>query len=412
MCDVLIVGAGPAGAIAALVLARAGARVRLVDRASFPRDKLCGDTVNPGALARLERLGVAGDVVARGLRVDGMVVTGEGGVAVDGRYPAGVYGRAIVRRELDWLLVEAAMAAGCQFEPGVHVRGAAIVDEKSGRAVRGVRVSARGGEAHIDAPITIAADGRRSTIGFGLGFARHPARPRRWAVGAYYDNFKTGVGHPSDPRTGDAGVGHLSDPTREAGTLGEMHVRRGRYIGVAPIPGGLTNVCLVRPSRPGDAELRDPAALLARELQRDPLLRDRAADARMATAPVVLGPLAVDVDQDAALDGLLVAGDAAGFIDPMTGDGLRFAIRGGELAAAAALRALEHGWHGVHAQLAADRRAEFSGKWRFNRALRALVASPRAVGAAAVGARVAPGVLARVIAHAGDCYLPAVTRSA
>ena len=405
MCDVLIVGAGPAGAIAALVLARAGARVRLVDRASFPRDKLCGDTVNPGALARLERLGVAGDVVARGLRVDGMVVTGEGGVAVDGRYPAGVYGRAIVRRELDWLLVEAAMAAGCQFEPGVHVRGAAIVDEKSGRAVRGVRVSARGGEAHIDAPITIAADGRRSTIGFGLGFARHPARPRRWAVGAYYDNFKTGVGHPSDPRTGDAGVGHLSDPTREAGTLGEMHVRRGRYIGVAPIPGGLTNVCLVRPSRPGDAELRDPAALLARELQRDPLLCDRAADARLATAPVVLGPLAVDVDQDAAIAGLLVAGDAGGFIDPMTGDGLRFAVRGGELAAAAALRALAHGWHGIHAQLAAERRAEFSGKWRFNRALRALVASPRAVGAAAVGARVAPGVLARAIAHAGDCHV-------
>jgi len=391
MCDVLIVGAGPAGAIAALVLARAGARVRLVDRASFPRDKLCGDTVNPGALARLERLGVAGDVVARGLRVDGMVVTGEGGVAVDGRYPAGVYGRAIVRRELDWLLVEAAMAAGCQFEPGVHVRGAAIVDEKSGRAVRGVRVSARGGEAHIDAPITIAADGRRSTIGFGLGFARHPARPRRWAIGAYYADFATGVRQVPDP----------------VGTLGEMHVRRGRYVGVAPIPGGLTNVCLVRPSRPGDAELRDPAALLARELQRDPLLRDRAADARLVSAPVVLGPLAVDVDPDAAIDGLLVAGDAAGFIDPMTGDGLRFAIRGGELAAAAALRALAHGWHGVHAQLAAERRAEFSGKWRFNRALRALVASPRAVGAAAVGARVAPGVLARVIAHAGDCGLAA-----
>ena len=73
-----------------------------------------------------------------------------------------------------------------------------------------------------------------------------------------------------------------------------MHVRRGRYIGVAPIPGGLTNVCLVRPSRPGDADLRDPAALLSRELRRDPLLRDRFADARLAGPPVVLGPLAVD----------------------------------------------------------------------------------------------------------------------
>src|SRR6185295_5736080 len=142
--------------------------------------------------------------------------------------------------------------------------------------------------------------------------------------------------------------------------LGEMHIRRGRYIGVAAIPDGLTNVCLVRPSRPGDAELRDPAALLARELRRDPQLRDRAADARLAGPPVVLGPLAVDATGN-MMDGLLLAGDAAGFIDPMTGDGLRFAVRGGELAAAAALRALEHGWRGLHDRLAAERRAEFGG---------------------------------------------------
>ena len=58
----------------------------------------------------------------------------------------------------------------------------------------------------------------------------------------------------------------------------------------------------------------------------------------------------------------------------------------------------------MHAQLSAERRAEFGGKWRFNRALRALVASPRAIGVAAAGARVAPGVLARVIARAGDCH--------
>jgi len=89
----------------------------------------------------------------------------------------------------------------------------------------------------------------------------------------------------------------------------------------------------------------------------------------------------------------------------MTGDGLGFAIRGGELAAAAALAALEHGWHGVHARLAAERRREFGGKWRFNRTLRALVASPRAVDAAAVAARLAPGVLRAVIARAGDCNL-------
>ena len=68
MIDVLVIGAGPAGAIAALTAARGGARVTLVDRERFPRDKLCGDTVNPGALAILRRLGVAAEVEAAGCR--------------------------------------------------------------------------------------------------------------------------------------------------------------------------------------------------------------------------------------------------------------------------------------------------------------------------------------------------------
>ena len=105
----------------------------------------------------------------------------------------------------------------------------------------------------------------------------------------------------------------------------------------------------------------------------------------------------------ASLDGLILAGDAAGFIDPMTGDGLRFAIRGAELAAAAALDALVHGWSGVHPRLARARRAEFRGKQRFNRALRSIVASPSAIDAAAVAARVLPVLMRGIIARAGDC---------
>ena len=105
------------------------------------------------------------------------------------------------------------------------------------------------------------------------------------------------------------------------------------------------------------------------------------------------------------MDGLLLAGDAAGFIDPMTGDGLRFAVRGGELAALAALHALEHGWTGVHARLRAARRREFAAKWRFNRALRALVASPVAVRSAAAASRLSPGLVRAIVARAGDCDL-------
>src|SRR5437868_14409197 len=98
MDDVLIVGAGPAGAIAASVLARAGARVRLIDRAAFPRDKLCGDTLNPGTLAVLRRLGLAEAVESVGLEIEGMRITGDSGFDLTARYPGNLRGRAITRR--------------------------------------------------------------------------------------------------------------------------------------------------------------------------------------------------------------------------------------------------------------------------------------------------------------------------
>jgi flavin-dependent dehydrogenase len=181
-----------------------------------------------------------------------------------------------------------------------------------------------------------------------------------------------------------------------------MHIRNNHYIGVAPVPGGLTNVCLVTPWKAGDGRLGDPGKAITSALACDPLLRDRFAHALMATAPVVLGPLAVD-SRDASIDGLVLAGDAAGFIDPMTGDGLRFAIRGAELAAGAVSDALAHGWQGVHERHARARRKEFAGKWRFNRAVRSLTGSLPAVAMAAAGARLAPAVLRRAMIYAGDC---------
>jgi menaquinone-9 beta-reductase len=410
MCDVLIVGAGPAGTIAGLVAARAGARVRILDRATFPRDKLCGDTINPGAIGVLRRLGISRDVEANGLRVDGMVVTGERRVRVVGRYPDGVHGRAILRRELDAILLRAAIAAGCQFDEGVTVRRA-VIDHRDGRPiVRGVVGASRSGELSLRAPVVLAADGRRSALAFGLGLARHPVRPRRWAIGAYF----VGIGPRGLTPGSDLGVGSRgqipgSDPgvrSAEIGTMGEMHVRRNGYVGVAPVPGGLTNVCVVRPVAVADAEFRDPSAILRRTIADDELLRERLHGATLATPPIVLGPLAVDVT-GVALDGLLVAGDAAGFVDPMTGDGLQFAIRGGELAALASLRALEHGWTGVQAGLSDARAHAFARKWRFNRVLRALVSSPRAVSAAAAGSWFVPAAVRAVIARAGDCDLAA-----
>src|SRR4051794_34984873 len=119
MDDVIVVGGGPAGCVAAIVLARAGLRVRLLDRATFPREKLCGDTLNPGALAALARLGLR--PADGGLPIRGMLVTGPGGVRANGWYPAGVIGRAIRRLHLDQRLMQSAGDAGVTIVQGVRV---------------------------------------------------------------------------------------------------------------------------------------------------------------------------------------------------------------------------------------------------------------------------------------------------
>jgi flavin-dependent dehydrogenase len=193
-----------------------------------------------------------------------------------------------------------------------------------------------------------------------------------------------------------------------------MHVRRGHYIGVAPVPGGLTNACLVMPHPPsrirfgasdlGDFPLADPAGVLDRVLKSDAELSARFASARAVAPPAVLGPMAVDTTA-VGEPGLLLAGDAAGFIDPMTGDGLRFALLGAEMAAGVVKEVFDGTLplERAHLELALRRRRAFQSKWRFNRALRALVSSPSSVTAAAATAKVWPSLFSRMIRFAGDC---------
>jgi flavin-dependent dehydrogenase len=349
---VVVVGAGPAGAVAALVLARHGVHVRLVDRSDFPRHKLCGDTLNPGSLAILDRLGLGDRVRARALPISGMVVTGPRGTAVACDYPSGLAGAAVARKDLDSALLDAAIAAGVDFLPAVPVRGA-VIDGAS--RVTGVRVGNR--EQRMAARVVVAADGRRSRLGFALGLTRFADAPRRWAFGAYFTDVD-GL----TPR-------------------GEMHVRTDGYTGVARLGAGVTNVCVVREVAGGRAGRIPSDQVIGRALAGDPVLRERFARARQISAVTALGPLAVEA-RAAGCPGLLLAGDAAGFVDPMTGDGLRFALRGGELAAEAALFELQTGMP-AHRRLDEARRREFAGKWRINRAIRALVASPRGIRVAA-----------------------------
>ncbi len=312
--------------------------MRLIDRAPFPRDKLCGDTLNPGALSILDRWGVRRRVEEQALAIAGMTVTGPGGAQVSATYPHGLRGAAIARRDLDQVLLHAAIAAGAEFEPGVAARAPVM----AGGAVTGVHVSRRGRSCTLSARVVIGAEGRHARLAFALGLSRFVTSPKRWAFGAYFTDVEG------------------------LGDRGEMHIRPDGYIGVAPLPGGLANVCVVRELARGlrapGSELRavpelldpkpearslKPDTVIADAIAGDPALKERFNRARRVSAPITLGPLGIE-SVAAGCPGLLLAGDAAGFIDPMTGDGLRFALRGGELAAEAALRELHSARTGLH----------------------------------------------------------------
>jgi flavin-dependent dehydrogenase len=304
-----------------------------------------------------------------------MVLTGPGGAAISVDYPHAASGAAILRRDLDDMLLDAAVAAGADFMPASPVLGPLIT---AGGRVSGVRLP--GGRGACAAPVVIAADGRSSRLARVLGLARAAAPPSRWAFGSYF-----------------SGIDGLT-------TRGEMHIRDDGYIGIAPLRNGIANVCVVRARtdiQPGCAA----HAVIARALSGDRLLSPRCGSAFPVEPTVALGPLAVEAVA-AGCPGLLLAGDAAGFIDPMTGDGLRFALRGGELAARAALAELETG-RAAYEDLRRARRLEFAPKWCFNRALRQFVSWPHGVRLASVVAARWPFPFEVLVRIAGDIPGPA-----
>src|SRR5262249_7325082 len=155
--------------------------------------------------------------------------------------------------------------AGASFDAGVMVR-APVLDADGSRLI-GVRAAARAGVHDLRARLMIAADGRHSRLAFNLGLSAYAGHPRRWAFGAYYTD-----------------VDGLT-------TCGEMHVRVDGYIGIAPLPDGLTNVCVVRELGSAfRAQRADGDQLVESALATDPVLRERFARARRVTDITTLGP--------------------------------------------------------------------------------------------------------------------------
>jgi menaquinone-9 beta-reductase len=343
--EAIVVGAGPAGSSTALQLADRGHEVLLVDAARFPRRKACAEYISPGGTDMLEQLG-AFDVLgaSAGRWLDGMTIRAPSGAThlVDYRDANGQprQGLSIARTCLDAALVELARRRGATVREGCRV--ATVTSEAA--KVTGVRLTS--GEV-IGARLVIGADGWHSVVARAAGPPLRVRWPRRLGL-----------------------VTHLSGvawPERS----GQMWVGRHGYVGVAPLDdGGLLTIGLVRrlPAH-GPTE-----ALFAAELAQYGALAARLARGERTDSVMGIGPLARRV-RACAGSGWLLVGDAAGFFDPFTGEGIFRALRGADLAATYAHTVLSTGSENP-AAYSCVRRKTFAAKERLTTIIQLLVQCP------------------------------------
>jgi menaquinone-9 beta-reductase len=322
----LVVGGGPSGSVLAGLLARRGRDVLVVDRAPFPRAKACGECLNPGGVEALERLGLLEPVLATGpIGLEGWDLHTPAGVRVRATFPANRRALGVRRSSFDHALLRTARERGARILEGVRIRS---VDPGDGRRfARADGVGPDGGAVSIRADVLVGADGLRSVVARSAGTVRRRPRLRKasltWRIRG-------------------------SGPSRERGRL----LLGGDWtVGLAPVP----------PDGEGTGDPRWNATLVVdpvrfrTELSSDPwplLVRGlRLMDLRWASGPAaVRGPWAsgpFDWPSRAAVVGrTLLTGDAAGYYDPLTGQGLFRALRSAELSAEAIVSALQESGRG------------------------------------------------------------------
>lgn len=314
--DVIVVGGGPAGSALATRLARAGVGVILVDRHEFPRDKVCGDFVGPGALAELAALGVAdlpevatGHVVtAAGLFLDGHEL-------ITNRMPevAGlpVFGRVIPRQTFDDVLFRAAQDAGA-----TAIVGASVSNVLVGPHSVSVELGSSGQTRRLAARLLVGADGSSSTVARILRGHGPSKRDRILAVRAYYEGVQGPGGRSDLYFTAESFPGYYwlfptSDSTANVGV--------GVLLDTVP---------------PTADHLRE---LLLRFVDEDPALRARLQDATMV-GKIIGWPLTTFNPHEPLVgDRVMLIGDAAGLINPLNGEGIQYALASAAWAADTAL---------------------------------------------------------------------------
>lgn len=380
--DVIVVGAGPAGCAVSVLLARAGLRVLLLDKSAAPPPKVCGEYLSPGCLHILELLGALGPVREAGARsLCGMLIHTVAGRTLRATYPqeGGASGRAhhglaIPRAVLDPILLDLALKSGAQFEPHFQVSDLAW----EGDRVVGIRGRLRGEAITLRARLIIGADGRNSVVARRIGRMERHGWLDKIALVGYFSGI---------PRADD---------------LGEIFLGRDRYGILNPIGPDQTNVGLVI-NRCDFAPTGDPGQLLLTASRTIPSLGERLATGRLAGPVRCLGPLAHRATRLTALGALLV-GDAAGFLDPFTGEGLYAGLRSAELAARFALPALTTQAPSSPdlAGYAAAWSQEFRPKWRLCLGLQHAIRRPFLAEWLVARLTTRPDLTAELMAAVGD----------
>jgi flavin-dependent dehydrogenase len=337
----------------------AGLDVCLVDRARFPRAKPCAEYVSPEGSRLLHAMGALETLEAQAAHLTGMVVHAPSGERIHGEFVArhgfrGFRDKGLgVRREiLDTVLLRRARDAGVTVIEEAKVES--LTHDDVG-AVNGAVVRTEEGTQVMRASLVIGADGLRSVVSRRLGLAHQSRWPRRVALVAHYRDVQ--------------GIG----------SLGEMHVTRTGYVGLAQVSGGLVNVALVVPKSRAGAMRDGAAAYLDAWIAAQPSLAPRFAGATRVTPVRATGPFASRASRPWA-PGAMLTGDAADFYDPFTGEGIYSGLRGGELLAEYAQAAVLASSRDAHLRALRGygqaRKDVFGGKWRVEQLIGLAVSVP------------------------------------
>ena len=326
--DVIIVGAGPSGSATAAYLAMAGLDVLLLEKAAFPREKVCGDGLTPRAVRELITLGIPtpeedGWIKNKGLRIVGGKVRLELPWPDLASFPP--YGLVKTRHEFDDILARHAVKHGARLHESTNVTGP-VLDDRTG-AIIGVRATAMdadgrstGEELLFHAPLVVAADGNSSRLSMSMHRPKRDDRPMGVAVRTYY----------TSPRHDDDYLeSWLELWSRD--NLGRKVLLPG-YGWIFGVGDGTSNVglgILNTSAAFGKVDYRD---ILKRWVEMLP--PEWTFNEETMTGPVRGAALPMGFNrQPHYARGLLLVGDAGGMVNPFNGEGIAYAMESGRLAA-------------------------------------------------------------------------------